>query len=512
MSVSVLLLQNNPDDATQLREALESADGAQQVRVESADALASGLERLATHEFDVVLLDPTLPDGQGMNAVFRVREGFPDIPVVVVSGASDEALITSALESGVEDYFIKGNVDGSDLNKVIWYAIARKRAQEERRSVEERTFQARKLESLTALAGGMAHDFSRLVAGILGAANLIARDLPETSASGRRAREIQTAALKASDLTRQLISYTGKAPGKRETTNLNELLTGAFEMLRPFLPRHVTLQFELEKPSPVAAIDVTQLRQVIASLAMNGYEALDGKEGTLTVRSGWEEPDAAYLDTCAPSALQDGRPCIYFEIEDSGAGMSESTRRRMFDPFFTTKENHRGLGLSGALGIIQYHGGTMHVDSVEGLGSTVRVLLPAEGVRRDLVARSAAVSTRGTVLIVDDNHFVRQVTSSILEQSGFRVITAPDGAEGLELFMQHAVDAVVLDVVMPEMGGQDVLSNLRAIAPRLPVILVTGYNNESLMAVASRDPATQVLRKPFHASAILDAIKRVLRD
>jgi PAS domain S-box-containing protein len=391
---------------------------------------------------------------------------------------------------------------------------AEKRTQAERQRLEVKMQQAQKLESLGLLAGGVAHDFNNLLVSILGNAELALLDLARFPSAVRRLERIKRAAQRASELANQMLAYSGKGDCVLARVDLNQLVEEMASLLRAAVPRPGTLQVALAPRLPPVEMDATQIRQVVMNLIINASDALEEKAGAITVTTGEsEEDEAALADASGAEDLETGR-FVYCEVTDTGCGMDAATTARIFDPFFTTKFTGRGLGLAAVLGIVRRHRGAIKVRSVPAQGTSVRVLLPvaAKAVASAAVVAAASPAWRGhgLVLVVDDEADVREVASDMLRVLGFEVRTAADVAQALALLREHAatVVAVLLDVTMPTMNGEEAFDHLRRAAARVPIVLASGYSEEEVVRrFAGRETAGAV-QKPF----ALDTLARKLRE
>jgi CheY-like chemotaxis protein len=289
-------------------------------------------------------------------------------------------------------------------------------------------------------------------------------------------------------------------------------------LLAAAISKKAVLRFELERELPAVEADATQLRQLVMNLITNASDAIGEDNGVIVVRTGTMRADRAYLaGTWAGEALDEGS-YVYMEVADTGAGMDDETRARIFEPFFTTKFTGRGLGMAGALGIVRGHGGAVRVDSAPGRGTVVRVLLP--GVDAPAVVPPGVPSLpngspepRGTVLVVDDEEAVRSVARVVLERSGFTVLTACDGLEGLETFRARAseIDVLLLDLTMPVLSGEEVLAAVRAERPDTRVVLSSGYTEEETRTRLANGTATRFIQKPYRPAQLVEIMRDALR-
>lgn len=385
----------------------------------------------------------------------------------------------------------------------------------ERKDAEEALRRAQRLESLGVMAGGIAHDFNNLLAGVLGQAALAKAKLPADSPARLHLEKAITASTRAADLTRQLLVYAGKGRVETQLLNLNELLKENHSLFETIIPKSVQLTFELDADLPWIEGDIGQLQQVIMNLIMNAAEAINGQTGTVQVQSGQMRlttDDHLHSYYIGGSLLPTGN-YVTITITDTGSGMDKKTMDRIFDPFFSTKGYGRGLGLSATIGIIRIHKGGLRVESQIGVGSTFQVLLPAVAAPlprpvEPLYTNGSEQPPSGTVLLMEDEAVIREALTDVLEMQGLHVITATNGAEGIQSFRQHQneIAVVVVDMQMPVMNGAEAMRELLKIDPLIEVILTSGYSELSLGPELLQKDSVTFLQKPYSIELFLKKI------
>jgi PAS domain S-box-containing protein len=409
------------------------------------------------------------------------------------------------------------SVEG-DVTHFVGYVFditSRMLAEAEKQELERRLLHAQKLESLGVLAGGVAHDFNNLLTGILGQVGLLRRALdqrePDCDRMRRGLDQIESIGQRAADLTRQLLAYSGKGRTIVEPVNLAALVDEMASILDVARSKKATLVRRFDAPLPLVLADRTQLQQVVMNLLTNASEALGEKPGTITIRIGHGRYSSDQLAALFGDrwALEPGA-YVTFEIEDDGCGMSAEAQERLFDPFFTTKFAGRGLGMSAVLGIVRAHHAAIRVRSTEGEGSSFLLAFPAtlDAVERKIDKPSDhRIDADGTVLVADDEPFVRKTLAMLLSSLGFAVIEAENGAEAVERFRAHRERIVlaIIDMTMPVLSGADALRAIRAIDNDVPVALSSGYSDAAVRE-ADVQP-TVFLQKPY----TLEELERVLR-
>ncbi len=394
----------------------------------------------------------------------------------------------------------------------------RKRAEEERRSLEQRIQQAQKLQSLGVLAGGIAHDFNNLLMGVLGNASLALLDLPPEAPARDHLQRVEVAARRAADLTRQLLAYSGKGRFLVSPLDLSRVVEEMNHLLATVISKRATVHLDFERNLPPIEADATQMRQVIMNLITNASDSLGDEDGVIVIRTGLVHADASYLaSTYVDEQLKAG-DYVVLEISDTGCGMDAATVERMFDPFFTTKFTGRGLGLAAVLGIVRGHRGAIKVDSEPGQGTSFRVLFPrAGGAVEQSRAEERGTLGRvgsGTILVVDDEETVRSVARLVLERQGFAVVEAVDGVEAVELFRKQGsqIRLVVLDMTMPKMSGEEAFRALRSLDPDVRILLSSGYNEQEAVNHFADRGLSGFIQKPYTSSELTDRVFQILGE
>lgn len=407
-------------------------------------------------------------------------------------------------------------------NKPIYFlgyildVTEQKRAEAEQLEIERRLQQTQKLESLGLLAGGVAHDFNNLLMAIMGNLDLALLALPKTSTAFQHIRNAMLATRHAAGLTQQLLAYAGRGGDRRTGVDLTRIVAGMADMLRVSVGRQTRLELHLDPYLPVFQADPSQIQQVVLNLILNAAEALPAHGGIISVRTGMRFCDEALLAANRTNERLSPGEYLVLEVADTGCGMDEDTQRRMFDPFFTTKAMGTGLGMSAVLGIVRNHHGGIVVDSAPGCGATVTVLFPpsspvreSEPVKPDVSAAPEPI----TVLVVDDEADVRDVTARLLTHLNFRVIAVATGAEAIQTLQANAseVACVLLDANLTDMSGLVVLKALRAIAPHIAVVVSSGYSPHEVLARFAEAAIEGFVQKPYQITELYAAIRRALQ-
>ena len=380
----------------------------------------------------------------------------------------------------------------------------------EQKRAEERLRHAQKLESIGVLAGGIAHDFNNLLTSILGNASLLQKDT--AGSASERLMAIMESSERASALTRQLLAYAGKGQFQITDFDVSRLVRSSADLIRMSIPKNIDVRLDVPRSLPLVRGDSSQIQQVVMNLVINAAEAIGGGEdGRVSISADTQDVDAASAARVG-FGIAAGR-YISITVRDNGCGMDGPTKAKIFDPFFTTKFAGRGLGLAAVHGILSSHKGAITIESSLGQGSTFTVYLRSSEARVATSSREGArkASCRAaTVLVVDDEAPVRAFTKDALEMLGHRVLLAENGQQALDLLGSNAgVDLVVLDVIMPVVGGVEAFSEMRRRWPRLAILVASGYSRQEAQHLGI--PADwPVLEKPYTLQMLADAVDNAL--
>jgi PAS domain S-box-containing protein len=386
----------------------------------------------------------------------------------------------------------------------------------ERKQLEQQLRQSQKLEAIGQLAGGIAHDFNNLLTVISGYSDLLLRRLPEDSPYRSNLTEIKKAGDRASALTRQLLAFSRKQILQPKVLDLNVVVSDLDKMLRRLIGEDINLHTVTESKLGQVKADPGQIEQVVMNLVVNARDAMPAG-GKITLETANVLLDEEYFQQHAEGAPGD---YVMLAVSDNGSGMDTDVRSRIFEPFFSTKGPGKGtgLGLSTVYGIVKQSGGNIWVYSEPGQGSTFKIYLPrvdsaseAEGGRGGW---GAAPRGAETLLLAEDEAQVRQIAHQILETLGYVVLTAENGEQALAIAKEyeHEIHLMVTDVVMPVMGGRELVENLAKLRPETAVIYMSGYTDDAIVRHGLMDEGLSFIQKPFTADALARKVRSVLDE
>lgn len=494
------------DTATVMLVALDADCRIELVNRYACAVLGGNAEDLIGREWVIACVPPRLREEARTNLRGLVAGDESVVENSILTSSGEERLIEwrSTVRRNTEGKVVGTLSSGIDIT--------------ERRRLEARYQQASKMEAVGQLASGVAHDFNNLLTVIIGFAELAITDDAPVAGHEEELREILSAAKSATALTKQLLAFSRQQVLHAQPLDVNELIVQMTGLLRRLIGEHIEIDMTLGEGLSLASVDKGQLEQVVMNLVVNARDAMpDG--GRVTISTLDVELDDASIER---EPVQPGS-YVMLAIADTGTGMGEETHRRLFEPFYTTKEAGKGtgLGLSTTYGIVKQSRGYIGVDTALGTGTIFRVYLPrAVGAApvEEVTAPVPAPASRAweTVLLVEDEAGVRRLSRRILENAGYRVIVAANGDDAERLFAstmksEGSVDLLVTDIIMPRCGGPELFRRLHVQAPKLRVLYMSGYTNQSSAQQAEIDAGLPFVQKPFSAVEFERRVREVLR-
>jgi len=419
----------------------------------------------------------------------------------------------------------------------------RKFAEEERQKLQQQFQQTQKLESLGVLAGGIAHDFNNILTIILGHCYIVDQNIDSGMDQNTHVKHIEKAAGRAASLCHQMLTYSGQNKMVQARINLWLLVDENVKMLQSAIKKNVNFELDLKFDVPEIPGDSAQLQQVVMNLIINAAEAIGDKNGIIkialrkvTISGSAKQADCVNeTNSCSKKAEKGFLPAkdnadtdflgnaipagdyACLAVSDNGCGMEADTQKRLFEPFFTTKFAGRGLGMSAVLGIIKSHHGTLQLSSAPEIGTTFKVYLPL-ATETDIAETSpqnnfcTSEKGCGTILLVEDEDALRIIGSALLKAMGYTILTAANGCEALEIYRERGSDInlILLDLLMPDMGGIDTYRVLREISPTLPIVICSGYSFEDIFEEVEGDDHAAMIQKPYVPEQLRDILTKFL--
>lgn len=623
--IKILLIEDNPGDVRLLQEHLMEVKSVQ-FRLKQVDRLSQGLQQLQENRFDVILLDLSLPDTQGLETFFTLYDRVRNTPIVVITGLNDETVAINAVQSGAQDYLVKDQVDGDVLARSIRYAIERTRAEQkireqaalldiatdailvrdldsrilfwnkgaenlygwsaetvvgktdellypksaesqeaqkilseqgewsgelhqvtksgkevivesrwtlvrdddqkpksilivatdvtEKKKLEMQFFRAQRLESIGTLASGLAHDLNNILTPILATSQLLQMRLPDLDERNQQLLKIVEAnAKRGAALIKQVLLFARGVEGEQVVLRLEPLILETQQIVQETFPKSIRTEVNIVPQLWTMTGNATQLHQVLMNLCVNARDAMP-TGGILSISAENVLIDRRYAQTRFDAK---SGAFIKLSVADTGIGIAPETIDRIFEPFFTTKEFGKGtgLGLSTVIGIVEGHGGFVDVESEVGKGTTFNLFLPAVVAPELDQAKDLEILTGNNelILVVDDESAIRESSRIVLEAYNYQVLTASNGLEAIDLYIQHQdrVSLVLMDIMMPEMDGSIAMSILQKINSNVKIVVVSGLISNAQTAIDANSDIKKFLPKPYTAEELIKIVSQMCR-
>jgi two-component system, cell cycle sensor histidine kinase and response regulator CckA len=449
---------------------------------------------------------PVLPEEWGAARALQRGESAMDEEVVIQAGGALKTILNSAIPLRDPDGEITGAVS---IAQDITEKKAREAADLEH---QDQLQQTQKMDAVGRLAGGIAHDFNNLLTGILSYSDLILQELRPSDPLRADVEQIRDAGQRAAGLTRQLLAFSRRQLLQPRVVSLNTTVQELAPMLQRLLGTDTTLETELDPHLGKVLVDPAQVEQALVSLVLNAREAMpSGGRLRVSTANVQFDPGPGQRDGSEPEAY------VSITLTDTGVGIDAAAQTRIFEPFFTTKHSTsgKGLGLSTVYGIVEQSGGYITVDSTPGEGASFTIYLPRYWGPEEAVGtadqRMPEVGTE-TLLLVEDEAAVRASVRRLLEWHGYTVLEARNGADALRIYEANetGIDLVLTDILMPEMGGHELIERLRARRPNLRVLFMSGYTERAFTRNGSMPPGTGFVEKPFTVETLMRRLREVL--
>lgn len=518
--MKILLIEDNPADVRILREMLMSVNIStllvDPIELVDVTKVADGFDAIRESQFDLILLDLSLPDSIGLNTFRNVYKNNQSLPIIVLSGLDDQAIAVQAVREGAQDYLVKGHVDSNLLIRSMQYAIERKRVQDEKERIQEQLLQSQKMDAMGRLAAGIAHDFNNLMTAIQGFTDVIMMKTENNNPIYRPLKQIRLAALSAASLTRQMLMFSRKHPINFTALDLNLTISDLLKMLQRLVGEEIKISTNLADNLSTIRGDRGTLEQVLMNLAVNSRDAMpSGGELTITTED-------VYLSEQEAKQYVNGRlgRFVLMSVSDTGAGIGEDAKKHIFEPFFTTKEAGKGsgLGLSVVYGIVSQHEGWISVSSEVGKGTTFEMFFPSSSQKpEDYTIESLSLDDlQGDgkrILIVEDAEGVREFASMALRENGYEVIAASNVSEAIDQFekQKSKFDLVISDVVLPDRSGLELIEYIHQHDPSAQVLLSSGYTDQKSQWPVIKAKGYRFLQKPYALSELLKIVKETFK-
>ncbi|MCF8062139.1 MAG: PAS domain S-box protein, partial [Deltaproteobacteria bacterium] len=400
------------------------------------------------------------------------------------------------------------------LLAVVTDVTERKRAEAEKSRLEQQLRHSQKMEAVGTLAGGIAHDFNNLLQAVQGYADLLLLKKENEDFGWEELTEISQAARKASELTRQLLTFSRKVESRARPLDLNQEVGQVNKLLQRTIPKMIRIELDLQDDLHTVHADPAQVEQAMMNVGLNARDAMpEGGVLRVTTRNVTLRPG----DRGCPAELKPG-DYVLITLSDTGCGMDPEIREHIFEPFYTTKETGKGtgLGLSMVYGIVKNHNGAIYCESMPDKGTTFEIYFPA--VPRECAKHAVEagpddlVGGRETILLVDDEKPVRDLAIRVLTRFGYRVLEVPDGEAAVRLFeeKQGTIDLVILDLIMPGMGGERCMEQILGIDENARILISSGFTRDGRPPVGPRYGARGFLTKPYDSGCMLREVRRTL--
>ena len=482
--------------------------------VSEAENGLRALESLEHLRPDIILLDVMMPEMDGFATASAVRQlpGFEVVPILIMTALDDLDSINRAYEAGATDFTTKP-INWVILVQRLRYMTRAVRMMNEQKQLEKELQQAQKLEAVATLAGGIAHDFNNLLQAIQASSELLLLKTHEDEPGFSILNQIIDAVDRGGGLIRQLLTYSRKIKTDKRPIDLNDQAYQTHQLLQRTIPKMIEIDLRLEEDLKLVNADPVQIEQVLMNLAINARDAMPDGGRLVIMTANLRRPQK----NSGKQSLSPSREWVLLSVSDTGHGMDKITLEQIFEPFFSTKAPGKGtgLGLSMVHGIVKNHDGRITCRSTPGKGTSFRIYLPAveSGMEKKPVEEKKEYQVGNeTILLVDDEEAIRLAGKERLERAGYTVLTASGGEKALDVYRQKTsrIHLVLLDLIMPGMGGVSCLYELLQTDPGVKVVIISGYSPDEETMEVIEACTNGYLRKPYTGDQLLSTVRKAL--
>ena len=513
----VLIVDDEADFATSLVDILESREYVVATAIDEHEAVQK-VEELGV---EVVLLDLRLGQANGIDLMKTLLEMHPDLTVVIMTAYAKTDTAVQALKEGAYDYLQKPLEVPALLATLghcfdnLELARQKQRAEEAYERQAEQLRLAQKMKAIGQLAGGIAHDFNNLLHAIGGYTLMALEELPTESKATPLLQEARGAVDRAEALVKRLLVLGRTSPLKTEPIDVSDVITDLLNILQRVIGENFQLKFKTSGGPHVTKGDRGQLEQVLMNLCINARDSMP-QGGPISIEV---SPVVMTEQDCAEKPWARPGSFLCVSVTDQGVGIPIGDQERVFEPFFTTKEvgEGTGLGLATVYGIVKSHEGLIWLESELNRGTSIHLYFPASSAPVTKEAEMTSTTAPGakeneTILVVEDEDYIRRMVSRVLTRSGYQVMTAEDGLLAIELFKKEAekIDLVLLDVVMPHCGGPEAARVMRSLNPDVVLLFTSGYSEQGIDSLLQELPGVDLISKPYRAQALLTRVRSLL--
>ena len=445
-----------------------------------------------------------------LNSGKQDREFYKEMWDTILSGENWEGTLINKKKDGsfYHEKMVITSIKNA-MNEIINFVAIKKDITKEKK-LEEQLLHAQKMEAVGTLAGGIAHDFNNVLTAIMGYAEILKEEIGEDDPKYKAVSIIDSSAQRGAEMVSRILNVTRKDNWEFRIVDLNKVIKETIELLSRSIPKNITIDMKLREDLPKIKADTTQLQQVIMNLAVNARDAMP-TGGRILI----ETEEVEYNEE------KDIRPLekmVRLSISDTGEGIEKQFIQKVFDPFFTTKNRSggTGLGLYIVHSIVSNHNGYINLYSEPGYGTRFNIYFPAGRENQEKGEEPGKIELKGTgtILLVEDEYYVREFTRDLLKRMGYSVMTASDGHEGISIYRKErdAIDLVILDMIMPGINGVEVFYALQSINPAVRVVIISGYSDEGFSGIGRllKSGAKGFVQKPFSQSSLARAINTAL--